>query len=398
MLFVTTSEIAKRFPRQEVFFATAEKYDEAQYRFKKVTCSSMTKHISALEGHERIFYTVYAFLRDSAAFIVGKNRACWHYRDLLRLVNQIDAVFDISGFALGNQWSVWSHTSYLDMIQFARNNGIPFYILPQSFGPFDYGTKEADFRKTKERMRDLLRYPRLIFAREAGGVEALRSISIFENVRQSPDLVLQNRGIDYGSIYTRIPEINIPVFSGKKRVAVIPNKQCFNFEGKEELLALYRAVIQKLHALGYETVIMRHSREDDEVCKEIYVQTKDLGTVSVLSEEFNSFVFKKVIEQFDFAICSRYHSIVHAYKNNVPCIILGWADKYRAISALMGQGEFNFNILDQGFRPQYVLSALEKMDWTLKEQKITIQNSLVDIQKENCFDLIEADMRELGIR
>jgi Uncharacterized conserved protein len=397
MLYVTVSELRKRFPQQELYFATGKDYDASRFRFRKVICTSVTKHLSALEGAARIRYAGVAIARDCVALLLGKKRARGHYFDLLRLPD-IDAIMDVSGFAIGNQWSRWSHISYLDMIRFAEKRGIPMYLLPQSFGPFDYGDQEAAFDDIMRDMRSLLRYPRLIFSRERSATEALRSLGITENVRQSADLVLQNRGIDDDNVFTQPPERQMPVFDRGRRVAVIPNRQCVQLGNREKLLALYRVLIRELDELNYETVILRHSSEDRALCEEIRQQAGGLGSVSVLDRDFDCEEFSSLIRQFDFAVCSRYHSIVHAYRERVPCVILGWADKYREIAETMDQTAFHFDVLEDASCAEALRQALRRMRQTLDVQREAIGNRLEDIQKRNCFDQIEADMRSLGIK
>ena len=46
-----------------------------------------------------------------------------------------DAMIDISGYALGANWSDSNCHRYLDHLEFAQSFGIPVYLMPQSFGP-----------------------------------------------------------------------------------------------------------------------------------------------------------------------------------------------------------------------------------------------------------------------
>ena len=55
------------------------------------------------------------------------------------LYRNCDAMVDISGYALGSVWSDEVCGRYLDHLEFAKAFHIPVYLMPQSFGPFDFG-------------------------------------------------------------------------------------------------------------------------------------------------------------------------------------------------------------------------------------------------------------------
>ena len=79
--------------------------------------------------------------------------------------------------------------------------------MPQSFGPFTYDQKLNYINK---RLSSLLKYPRIIFAREKEGYDAHVNSFNLNNVLLSNDLVLQNTGINWNNIFTYKPEQSIP--------------------------------------------------------------------------------------------------------------------------------------------------------------------------------------------
>lgn len=98
--------------------------------------------------------------------------------------------------------------------------------------------------------------------------------------------------------------------------------------------------------------------------------------------EFNQF-----IQSFDYIIGSRYHAIVHAYKNSVPCIVLGWADKYRELLKQFGQEKYMFDVradIDQ----EAVLQSVICMENQWMTEKRVIERCLQKYQKYNCFDIL----------
>lgn len=93
------------------------------------------------------------------------------------------------------------------------------------------------------------------------------------------------------------------------------------------------------------------------------------------------------VTQMNFAIASRYHSIVHAYKNDVPCIVLGWATKYVELLALFEQNNYMLDIR-KGVGEEKLVSAIKEMEerYLLESQKISSIRKVV--QGQNCFDIL----------
>ena len=93
----------------------------------------------------------------------------------------------------------------------------PIYLMPQSFGPFDYGdSQNFDIGK-------MLSYAQVIFAREKAGYNLLVNTYQLTNVKYSKDLVLQNKNINPEYIYTNKKEKKIIQIEKNNNVAVIPN-------------------------------------------------------------------------------------------------------------------------------------------------------------------------------
>ena len=90
----------------------------------------------------------------------------------------------------------------------------------------------------------------------------------------------------------------------------------------------------------------------------------------------------------DFIVASRYHSIVHGDRNAVPSVILGWAEKYRSLADLFGQGEFIFDVREN-ISDESLLAAIEKMSLNYSEYKVAIGTNLEEIQKESCFHVLD---------
>ena len=140
---------------------------------------------------------------------------------------------------------------------------------------------------------------------------------------------------------------------------------------------------------GKNVYLTYHAVEDLELCKKIkedYYQAED--RVILCTEEYSCLEFDNIVGQFDFVIASRFHAIVHAYKNAVPAIVLGWAVKYKELMTAFKQEKYMFDVRNQ-FEYEDISTAVANMCRNCKEESIIIEEYLKEIQKDNVFDFIK---------
>ncbi len=380
MLFVTVDEIKKRFPNALVYFADDTYSDVEPYTFTRVYYTQDTKYIAM---YHSVALKTKHLVKDCIKTIVGRHSNLWTYKELEHIISGINLIVDISGFNLGKKWSAEIQESYLDNIRLAKKYNIPIILMPQSFGPFDY---EPEKQYLIREMADLLPYATKIFAREQEGYQMLINTFQLSNVELSTDLVLQNKGVDLNNIFKSPQQITTPDIMHNS-VGIIPNKQCFNRGNREKILEIYKAVIEKIADLDKEVYIFRHSSEDLDVCKEIYSLCSD-KRIHFLDNDFSCFEYDEFVKHFSFIVCSRYHGIVHAYRNCVPSVLLGWAIKYKELSELFGQARYSFDITDEKVKIDEIVSATGKMCENYKIESDTISQYLEPIQRKNCFEKV----------
>ena len=80
---------------------------------------------------------------------------------------------------------------------------------------------------------------------------------------------------------------------------------------------------------------------------------------------------------------------MHAYRNYIPCILLGWAVKYKELAENVGQGRYAFDITEDDFDADKVITTIECIINHRDEESAIIKTHVLEIQKNNCFDLIE---------
>lgn len=385
MLYITVDEMKKRFPNSTVYFASNYDYDDSNYAFKKLIMSMRGLKI-AMGGPIAVWFFIKGICFDAVKFCLGRRNNLGHFFDVKNQMKKFDLMIDVSGFNLGNQWPEIIHQIFLDRIELARRYNIPVYLMPQSFGPFDYA---LEMEHLKKRMIELLQYPELIFAREKEGYDDLINTFGLSNVKSSADLVLQNRGIDWRNVFKNKPLINIPIVNGKNVVGIVPNQQCFNHGNKNWIIKVYSVVISHLLKNGNKVVIFRHSKEDINMCNEIFAMFKDDKCVEIENKEFSCLEYDEYVKQFNFIICSRFHGIVHAYRNNVPAIALGWAIKYQGLADCVGQGKYAFDITEGKCSIDEIVNAVKDMEEKCLENSQIIRKHVKEIQKDNCFNQIK---------
>ena len=321
--------------------------------------------------------------RNPVIKAVCKVRNAKEYAEAEAIYKNCEAMIDVSGYALGSNWSTRNNNRYLDHLEFAQAFDIPVYLMPQSFGPFDFGTEHPG---VDARCRKLLPGCKAILAREQEGYEALVNTYGLSNVRLTPDLVLNNKGIDLANVFKKIPEIELPEILPDS-IAVVPNGRNLSVGSDKGVLELYCTAIACGLKQGKTVYIMHHSTVDADLCTQLKAQFADEANVILLEQEFSCLEFNELVQKFDYLLASRFHSIVHAYKNGIPCVILGWAKKYEDLSALFDQRHYLFDVRSD-VDGDSLCTAMDRMNVRRDEESQRIKAHLSDVQTENVFDVL----------
>lgn len=302
--------------------------------------------------------------------------------ELFDVVPNLTAIVDVSGYALSSYWeSEW----YMNTLRIAYNYGIPLYLMPQSFGPFD-------FTESKDReLRKLLPAAKVIYVREKEGLLKLKSRYGLDNVRLSKDLVLQNKELDADNIYSSDVRGGIADLLPEASVGLIPNDRNYEFGERHRIIEMYRRLILYLREQGKNVYIFPFSY-DFKCCQDIYENLQEHSGVYLIDKTYDCLEYGQLLKQFQFVVSSRYHAIVLAYKVGTPAISIGWADKYYELLNLFGQEMYSFDIRS-GIDVDGLLSAVKRMDDNYKKEQEKIRNMLSGMQAENCFDVLD-DLRK----
>lgn len=380
MTFIAVDEIRRRFPDHQIYLlsemdlkrpaAEKERYTfdfMGWYPLKFARCQSNP------------------LLRFACKIRSGKE-----LREAEEIYKNCDAMVDVSGYALGVTWSDATCNRYLDHLDFALAFQIPVYLMPQSFGPFDFG---AGRRALNARIQKLLPTAKIIFAREQEGYEALVSTYGLKNVRLASDLVLSNRGIDLANVFVTPPTLRLPEIRPES-VGVIPNSMNSAIGNQAAVLELYASAIRALLAHGKTVYLLSHSAMDSGLCRKLKEPFGSNEKVILLEQDFSCLEFNELVKRFRYLVASRFHSIVHAFKNGIPCVALGWATKYHDLLKQFGQEQYVLDVRST-IGAEQVFAAVEKMDACFPEESAKIRKGLAAVQEQNVFDALMQQQKEL---
>lgn len=308
-----------------------------------------------------------------------------HFSRLSNVLDIINVMIDISGFALSSKISKYLPSRYLRLIKASKEKGIPVVLMPQSFGPFDYGINKGKYCKE---IYQILKSVDYIYARELEGARLLRDdIGIEENVLISPDLVLQSETLECRKIYKKEPLSNVRKIESSDAIGIIPNTQLLKNCSKDYLLNIYKRIIEALIKNNKEVYIFRHSN-DLLLCKDIFNMFNGDERIHIIIDEMNCVDFGKFVSQFQFVVASRYHSIIHSYRQDVPAIILGWATKYKDLANLVGQADYVFDLSSINESTMIDLqNKITQLCDRVDEEADVIRSNLINIRNESKLSL-----------
>jgi len=329
---------------------------------------------------------------ESLSLITGLRRNHYKKKDRIGYFEMYQEIFknaimmlDISGYGIGSNWGIVKSRAYLRRIAVAKHFRIPVYLLPQSFGPFDYKGKHATLMKME--ISYYFNYPTMIMAREQESLDCIKKLCKKAHVIKTYDMVLQSQFINADNVYKEKQVFRVHNILPKS-VAVIPNSKNNSYGDETENELLYKEIIDSILKEGRPVYLIYHAIEDKEICKRIkrvyYHECEDVRTID---DEMNCIEFEDTVKNFDFVIASRYHSIVHSYKKGIPALIIGWAVKYRELSKVFHQEKYCFDISSVGERKK-ILHAVGDLSKRHNEESIVIKDVLQTIQSRDVFDLI----------
>ena len=297
MTFTTVDQIKRRFPHKNIYLFNMFDYDRPEKEKSIYKFTVLPWDLSTKIG-----------LLGVVGKLARKNKRSEEMKSCLReIIKNTDFFIDISGFALSSQHGWFLSINYMLNMVTAKKYSIPYYIFPQSMGPFEYPQPYKIILYIL--MKLYLKYPEKIYIREKEGLNYVSKYTT-KNIEHEYDLVLQNKDQNLSNIYnTQISFNNMKIEANS--VGIIPNARVMERANEDEIYSIYESLVNILIGANKTVYILRHSFEDLKICEEIERSFFDNKNVKVIYDDLNIFELEYVIKQFDFLITSRYHSIVY---------------------------------------------------------------------------------------
>ena len=383
MLFTVVNEVRNRYPDAEFFYVPLDYFkdecfahcDDYRINFVYDDLAMMDYPVRhGLIGKAKRNMDVKAMNRKISKFKVLNLSDIW---------DEIDALIDVSGYSLTSKFGISSINRMMRHINKAKSVGAAVILLPQSYGPLNFGDKTENVCKE---IGEAFSKIDLLFAREQDGRNVLESECGITNAVMSPDIVLQAQEIKWENIFTEEPGIKIRKLETEGNVGIVPNGETVKNGNKEFVLNSYKEFIEELRSREKEIYIFRHS-DDLDLCRDIYALVKDDEHCHLIEDEMDCLAYSSFVKQFDFVIASRFHSVVHAYREGIPAFVLGWAIKYQELTKLLGQEKYAFDITKAS--DDDISMMIEKLGFLCDnfdaEAKL-ISEKLAVVRSESCFD------------
>lgn len=261
----------------------------------------------------------------------------------LKTTENTDLILDASGFAYSDQWGSEGIKVAAEKYTSWKKKGKKIVLLPQAFGPFEKNNSSAHLKKLTGAVD-------LIYARDTQSLKYLLDLcEDSSKIKLSPDITI---GLEISSVKSRI---EIPA----KSIAIIPNYRIIDKSSTkpETYVEVLTASIKLAMEKGYTPYIVIHEGNKDLELGNILRKNIGLADVPIIVEN-NPLQLKKLLGEFTFVISSRFHGIVNALSQGIPCMAIGWSHKY---PLLLKDFDFQEGMLDLSVSPSEVIRQVDSL-------------------------------------
>jgi colanic acid/amylovoran biosynthesis protein len=245
----------------------------------------------------------------------------------------VDVVLDASGFAYGDAWGCDKADRRIARhIARWKAQGKSVVLLPQAFGPFAR-------HDLADRMRSVFSLADRVYVRDDTSLAHVKTLHDGSNIVRMPD-------------FTNLVDPVLPSDPARfaERVAIIPNIKMIEAvsDGSGYVDQVVR-IIAAVRAEAREPFLLLHEAgKDVEVARQI--GSRLTQPVDVVSDP-DPLVIKGVIGASLGVVTSRFHGLVSALSQSVPCLATSWSHKYEELLAEYGYPDQLLRSTDQPDEP-----------------------------------------------
>lgn len=239
----------------------------------------------------------------------------------------VNAILDASGFAFGDQHPIKRSIDFSKFLLEQKRKGKKVILMPQALGPFQKEESKDTFQKIASSAD-------LIFARDKISFEhAVNAVGEFASkIKIAPDFTnLVKPQLSYDSIKSNA-------------VVVVPNDRMLEKASNEEEQKTYinqmAEIIVHFRKRGFSPKFLLHGIDDERL---INILKSKLDFPIEIIKETNPVQIKKILGESRFVVASRFHGLVSALSQGVPCIGTSWSHKYEMLFMDYGVEKFLLN-------------------------------------------------------
>ncbi len=255
--------------------------------------------------------------------------------------SQVQVVLDASGFAFGDVWGAkkagYRLANHIKKWKLDRKKVI---LLPQAFGPFSSP-------ELRGKMKLILDNADLVFARDRVSYDYL-----LELVGKESKILLRPD-------FTNLVGGTLPnSFNGREhQVAIIPNSKMLDVTSeidRDAYPVFLVACIKQIIEWGCRPFFLIHEgRKDLQIAISI---NNRLGLEIPIIVEEDPLKVKGILGASMAVVTSRFHGLVSALAQNIPCLAAGWSHKYEM---LMEDYDYQAGLCDVKMSENEVKSKIE---------------------------------------
>jgi polysaccharide pyruvyl transferase WcaK-like protein len=264
-------------------------------------------------------------------------------RDFFKIVRlrDVDVVLDASGFAYSDQRGVSRSELMAFHSRRMKQKGKKVILLPQAFGPFEN-------HKIRDAVSEILQNSDLVFARDKLSYQYL------------VDLKAENANIQLAPDFTCIVEGKIPAYfdTNMKWACIVPNYRMIDSTSsdmREKYVPFLATCIEYITAHNIKPFVLIHETDRDHEIASI-LQSMTTQRLPIIQEPDPLYV-KGILGASYVVVGSRYHALVGALSQGIPCLSTGWSHKYEAL-------------FEDYECPEYMIASLDGEDALPKLEKL----------------------------
>ena len=231
----------------------------------------------------------------------------------------IKAVLDASGFAFSDQFDPRRTERFAEDVLLWKKQGKRVILLPQALGPFETPRARKAFRIVLENAD-------LVFARDAESLRYAQAVGgAGDRLRECPDFTNLVTAVNPGDV--------TPL---RNQVCIVPNDRMIEKGGAAAgayLPFMAECVKAVMRAGGSPLLLLHDAKADGPLVQPLM---KLIGADVPVVRHPDPCHLKWILGASRMVIGSRFHALVSALSQSVPCLATGWSHKYQALFADYG--------------------------------------------------------------